>query len=49
VARGFRKGIEEFLETFGLAEFAGENGVDGHLNKLAANCIGPSTTASSQV
>lgn len=28
LARGFRKGIEEFLEAFGLAEFAGEGGVD---------------------
>jgi hypothetical protein len=35
VARGFGKGVEEFLEAFGLAEFAGENGVDGsrHGNK----------------
>jgi hypothetical protein len=33
VARGFGQGIEEFLEAFGLAEFAGENGVDGHENK----------------
>lgn len=30
VARGFGKGIEEFLEALGLAEFAGENGMDGH-------------------
>ena len=29
VARGFGKGIEEFLKAFGLAEFAGEEGVDG--------------------
>lgn len=28
-ARGFGKGVEEFLETFGLAEFAGEGGMDG--------------------
>jgi hypothetical protein len=27
LARGFRQGIEEFMEAFGLAEFAGENGV----------------------
>jgi hypothetical protein len=30
LTRGFGKGIEEFLEAFGLAEFAGENGMDGH-------------------
>jgi hypothetical protein len=30
VTRGFGKGIEEFLEAFGLAEFAGKNGVDWH-------------------
>jgi hypothetical protein len=30
LARGFREGIEEFLEAFGLAEFAGKDGVDGH-------------------
>jgi hypothetical protein len=30
VARGFRKGVEEFLEAFGSAKFAGEEGVDGH-------------------
>jgi hypothetical protein len=30
VARGFGEGIEKFLEAFGLAEFAGESGVDGH-------------------
>src|ERR1700739_797329 len=30
VARGVGKGIEEFLEAFGLAEFAGEERVDGH-------------------
>ncbi len=30
VARGFGKGVEKFLEAFGLAEFAGEDGVDGH-------------------
>jgi hypothetical protein len=30
VPRGFGQGIEEFLERLGLAEFAGENGVDGH-------------------
>jgi hypothetical protein len=30
LARGFRKGIEEFLKAFGLAEFSGERGVDGH-------------------
>ena len=29
-ARGFGKGIEKFLEAFGLAEFAGEERVDGH-------------------
>jgi hypothetical protein len=28
VARGFGQGIEEFLEAFGLAEFAGEYGMD---------------------
>jgi len=28
VARGFGKGIEKFLEAFGLAEFAGEDGMD---------------------
>ena len=32
VARGVGQGIEEFLEAFGLAEFAGECGVDGHGN-----------------
>jgi hypothetical protein len=30
VARGFWQGVEEFLEALGLAEFAGEGGVDGH-------------------
>jgi hypothetical protein len=30
VARGFGKGIEEFLEAFGLAEFTGEDGMDWH-------------------
>jgi hypothetical protein len=30
VTRGFGEGIEEFLEALGLAEFAGEGGVDGH-------------------
>jgi hypothetical protein len=30
LARGFGKGIEEFLEAFGVAEFAGKNGMDGH-------------------
>jgi hypothetical protein len=30
VARGFGEGIEKFLEAFGLAEFAGEDRVDGH-------------------
>jgi hypothetical protein len=30
VALGFGKGIEEFLQAFGLAEFAGEDGMDGH-------------------
>jgi hypothetical protein len=30
VARGFGQGIEEFLEAFGLAEFTGERGMDGH-------------------
>lgn len=30
VARGFRQGVEKFLEAFGLAEFAGEERVDGH-------------------
>jgi hypothetical protein len=29
VARGFGKGVEKSLEAFGLAEFAGECGVDG--------------------
>jgi len=29
-ARGFRKGVEKFLKAFGLAEFAGEGGMDGH-------------------
>jgi hypothetical protein len=33
VARGFGKGVEELLEAFGLAEFAGEDGVDGHLGR----------------
>lgn len=32
VARGFWKGVEKFLQAFGLAEFAGENGVDWHGN-----------------
>jgi hypothetical protein len=40
-AGGFGKGVEEFLETFGLAEFAGEGGMDGsgirHDVILAAN------------
>jgi hypothetical protein len=30
LARGCGEGIEKFLETLGLAKFAGENGVDGH-------------------
>ena len=30
MARGFRKGVEKFLEAFGVAELAGESGVDGH-------------------
>jgi len=30
VARGFRKGIEKFPEAFGLAEFTGEQRVDGN-------------------
>jgi hypothetical protein len=30
VARGFGEGVEEFLEALGLAEFSGEDGVDGH-------------------
>jgi hypothetical protein len=30
VARGFWQGIEKFLEAFGLAELAGEDGMDGH-------------------
>jgi hypothetical protein len=30
VARRFEKGIEKFLEAFGLAEFAGEKRMDGH-------------------
>jgi hypothetical protein len=30
LARGFGKGVEKFLEAFGLAEFAGEDGMDGH-------------------
>ena len=30
VARGFWKGVEEFLKALGLAEFAGEDGMDGH-------------------
>ena len=30
LARGFGEGVEKFLETFGLAEFAGEKRVDGH-------------------
>jgi hypothetical protein len=29
-ARGFGKGIEKLLETFGLSEFSGEQGMDGH-------------------
>jgi hypothetical protein len=33
VARGFGEGVEKFLETSGLAEFAGERRVDGHRNK----------------
>ena len=33
LARGFGQGIEEFLEAFGLAEFSGEEGVDGHKEK----------------
>jgi hypothetical protein len=30
VARGFGQGVEKFLEAFRVAEFAGEDGVDGH-------------------
>jgi hypothetical protein len=30
LARGFGQGIEKVLEALGLAEFAGEDGVDGH-------------------
>jgi hypothetical protein len=30
LARGFGQGIEEFLEVLGLAEFAGEDGMDWH-------------------
>jgi hypothetical protein len=30
VARGFGESVKEFLEAFGLAEFAGEDGMDGH-------------------
>jgi hypothetical protein len=30
VARGFGQGVEESLEAFGLTEFAGECGMDGH-------------------
>jgi hypothetical protein len=30
LARGVGKGIEKFLQSFGLAKFAGEGGVDGH-------------------
>jgi len=30
LARGFGEGVEEFLEAFGLAEFTGEERVDGH-------------------
>jgi hypothetical protein len=37
VARGFGQGIEEFLEAFGLAEFAGESEVDGHNQNLTAD------------
>jgi hypothetical protein len=29
-ARGFGQGVEEFPEAFGLAEFSGEERVDGH-------------------
>jgi hypothetical protein len=32
-AGGFGKGVEEFLEAFGLAEFAGEDGMERH-NKI---------------
>jgi hypothetical protein len=29
LARAFGKGVEKFLKAFGLAEFAGEDGMDG--------------------
>jgi hypothetical protein len=32
LARGVGKGIKEFLEAFGLTEFAGEDGVDGSVH-----------------
>jgi hypothetical protein len=44
LARGFRKGIEEFLEAFGLAEFAGEDGMDWSRIRHKADlpwCIAP--------
>jgi len=33
VARGFGQGVEEFLEAFGLPEFACERGVDGQRHR----------------
>jgi len=33
VARGFGEGVKEFLEAFGLTEFADEDGVEGHGEK----------------
>ena len=33
VARGFGQGVEEFQEAFGLAEFTGESGMDGHAKR----------------
>jgi hypothetical protein len=33
LARGFGQGIEEFLEAFGLAKFAGEDGVERKMHK----------------
>jgi hypothetical protein len=37
VARGFGQGVEEFLEAFGLADFAGEGGMDGHGEDLTTD------------
>jgi hypothetical protein len=37
VARGFGESVEEFLQAFGLAEFACEDGMDGHGEDLTTD------------